>query len=77
MKVTENKPHSVHLRLTDEQYQFLKTDADAMGIGVSDYLRIIVNMTMTAVRKASTKVEQLSMQLGDLANEDKKNDIEC
>lgn len=75
MKVSENKPHSVHLRLTDEQYEFLKADADFMGVGVSDYLRMIVNMTMSTAKKMKDNI-QLKMQLGDLADENEKNDIE-
>lgn len=78
MKVSENKPHSVHLRLTEEQYQFLKNDATMMGIGVSDYIRILINMSMTVAKKANEAVGEMKaqMQLGDLAHEDDKNYIE-
>lgn len=76
MKVSENKPHSVHLRLTEEQYQFLRGDAEMMGIGVSDYIRILVNMSMTVAKKANEAVGEMKMQLGDLANENSKNNIE-
>lgn len=73
MKVSENKPHSVHLRLTDEQYTFLKNDAEMMGVGVSDYLRMIVNMTMTIAKKSNEAVVEVKKQLGDLADENKKD----
>lgn len=75
MKVSENKPHSVHLRLTDEQYTFLKNDAEMMGVGVSDYLRMIVNMTMTIAKKSNEAVVEVKKQLGDLADENKKDNI--
>lgn len=76
MKVSENKPHSIHLRLTEEQYQFLKADAEMMGIGISDYVRILVNMSMTVAKKANEAVSEVKMQLGDLANENNKDNIE-
>lgn len=76
MKVSENKPHSIHLRLTEEQYQFLKADAEMMGIGISDYVRILVNMSMTVAKKANEAVSEVKMQLGDLANENHKDNIE-
>lgn len=76
MKVSENKPHSVHLRLTEEQYQFLHGDAEMMGIGVSDYVRILINMSMTVAKKANEAVSEVKTQLGDLANENYKDNIE-
>ena len=75
MKVSENKPHSIHLRLTDEQYTFLFNDAQFMGISVTDYVRLIINMTMNTAKKVKANV-QMEMQLGDLANENINGNIE-
>lgn len=72
MKVTENKPHSIHLRLTDEQYQFLKADSEMLGVGVSDYVRMIVNTTMYATKNIANRMQA---KLGDLENADNQNYI--
>lgn len=73
MKVSENKPHSIHLRLTEDQYKFLKNDADFIGVGVSEYIRMLVNMSINASKNLSKKLDE---QLGDLGHEDKQNNIE-
>lgn len=67
MKVSENKPHSIHLRLTDTQYQFCAGNAELMGVSVSDFIRISINSMVVTQ-------ERLNMQkLGDLYA-DKAND---
>lgn len=73
MKVSENKPHSIHLRLTEEQYTFLKADADMLGIGVSEYVRMIVNTTMYTAKKVGEKLQE---SLGGPRNADNQNNIE-
>jgi len=60
MKVSENKPHSIHLRLTQEQYDYCKANADLLGVGVSEFLR----MTVNALVVSSDKLKHV--QLGDL-----------
>jgi hypothetical protein len=70
MKVSEAKPHSIHLRLTEEQYQHCKNNSELMGVGISDYIRMIVN----AVSVVSDRMKDV--KLGDLKHEDIKNDIE-
>lgn len=70
MKVTENKPHSIHLRLSDEQYTFCKSTADTLGVGVSDFVR----MTINALLVQSAKMKNVT--LGDLEdNEHYQNNI--
>ena len=61
MKVSENKPHSIHLRLTEEQYQFLSADAEMLGVGVSEYVRMIINTAMYATKQIADGLKQ---QLG-------------
>lgn len=73
MKVTEKKPHSVHLRLTDEQYEFLRADAELFGIGIADYIRMIINTTMYTTRTMASAVQS---KLGDLKNEHDTNTVQ-
>lgn len=67
MKISENKPHSIHLRLSNEQYDYCRLNADLMGVGVSDFIRMTVNSFMVASEKLS------SVKLGDLENADNTN----
>lgn len=81
MKIEQNKPHSIHLRLNDEQYLFISGLANAMGVGISDSIRILLNSTMIASRKVEEKtasafaeIEKIkNAELGDLYANDKDN----
>lgn len=70
MKVSENKPHSIHLRLTDEQYKFCKETSDMLGVGVSDFIR----MTVNSLLMQSLKMKNVT--LGDLEHEHNQNNLE-
>lgn len=48
---TKDKNHRITLRINDEQFSFVKQSADLLGVSPSDFLRMVVNMTM-----ASSKV---------------------
>ena len=74
MKITENKPHSIHLRLTDEQFTFCKDMSHMLGVGVSDVCRMLINTYMVTNEKLNKSM--LELQLGDLANENNQNDFE-
>lgn len=67
MKVSENKPHSIHLRLTDKQYQFCSDNAFLMGVSVSDFVRITINGMMVSAEKFK------DAKLGDLYANEKSN----
>lgn len=60
MKVSENKPHSIHLRLTDKQYQFCASNAEMMGVSVSDFVRMSINGLLVAQERMKEQ------KLGDL-----------
>lgn len=48
---TKDKSHRITLRVNDEQFSFVKESSDLLGVSPSDFLRMVVNMTM-----ASSKV---------------------
>lgn len=77
MKVSENKNHSVHLRLTDSQYEFCQLNAELMGVGVADFIRMSINSLCVASEKLTESVsKKLSANtLGDLENADNKDNI--
>lgn len=71
MKLEDTKKHSVHLRLNDEQYSFLQSDAELLGVGVSDYIRMIINTTMVTTQKLANS---LNAKLGDLKQNENNQD---
>lgn len=70
MKLTENKPHSVHLRLTEQQWAFCNGNAELMGVGVSDFIRMVINTMAVTSMKASEALEAATLgNLGSMSNE--------
>lgn len=48
MKITPNKPHSVHLRLPDDIYLWLSETADVLCVSVPDVIRMMVSTAKAA-----------------------------
>lgn len=55
----KDKNQRITLRLTAEQFDFVKTSADALGVSPSDFLRMVINFTMTTHRKAEEAVDEV------------------
>lgn len=51
-----NYTHRVTLRLNDEQYGFIITVAEVLGVSPSDYLRMCVNSGMVASRSQNPEL---------------------
>lgn len=43
---TKDKSNRITLRLNDEQFEFVKSQADIVGVSPSEFLRMVVNATM-------------------------------
>lgn len=58
----KNKTQRVTLRLSEEQFGYVKGNADLLGVSPSDFLRMVINATMaiskTAIEAASAKIEE-------------------
>lgn len=63
MKIEQNKPHSIHLRLNEEQFEFCKTMANNADLGVTDFIRMLINTTMVGCRKASQALERMNDEM--------------
>lgn len=55
----KDKNQRITLRLTAEQFDFVKDSADSLGVSPSDFLRMVINFTMTTHRKAEEAVEEV------------------
>jgi uncharacterized protein (DUF1778 family) len=54
---TKDKSNRITLRLNDEQFEFVKGNADVLGVSPSEFLRMVVNASMATTKKVMKKVE--------------------
>lgn len=55
---TKDKSNRITLRLNDEQFEFVKQNADFLGVSPSEFLRMVVNSTMAMSKTVSSKIEE-------------------
>lgn len=55
---TKDKSNRITLRLNDEQFDFVKQNADFLGVSPSEFLRMVVNTTMATTKTAIQKIEE-------------------
>lgn len=55
---TKDKSNRVTLRLNDDQFEFVKSNADFLGVSPSEFLRMVVNASMSTTKVVSSKVEE-------------------
>lgn len=49
---TKDKSQRITLRLNEQQFDFVKTVADALGVSPSEYLRMMVNLSMVGAQNS-------------------------
>lgn len=57
----KDKRQRITLRLTDEQFNFIKTQTDMLGITPSDYLRMVVNSIMFTAKGTKSDKDALDI----------------
>lgn len=67
---TKDKTQRITLRLNDEQFNFVKANSDLLGVSPSDFLRMVVNMSMATSRKIDEKFKEGVGRANDKANID-------
>lgn len=55
---TKDKSSRITLRLNEEQFDFVKSNADFLGVSPSEFLRMVINATMATTKTALKKVEE-------------------
>lgn len=55
---TKDKTNRITLRLNDEQFDFVKQNADILGVSPSEFLRMVVNSSMALSKSALNKIEE-------------------
>lgn len=71
---TKDKDHQITVRLSEEQYQYLKKTADQLEVTPSKFLRMVVNSTMIASRNGVHMVMKNAPVVAPIAEEVKLKD---
>lgn len=67
---TKDKSNRITLRLNDTQFSFVKSNADILGVSPSEFLRIVVNTTMSMTVSVENKIKEGLGRENDKANID-------
>ena len=59
---TKDKSFRITLRLNEEQFSFVKEQADTLGVSPSEFLRMVVNASLATSKKVT---EKLNERLGE------------
>lgn len=70
---TKDKVNRITLRLNDEQFSFVKENADFMGVSPSEFLRMVVNASMASARIAQKKLAEYAV-IERIKGEGREND---
>lgn len=54
---TKDKTQRITLRLNEEQFAFVATICDALGVSPSEYLRMMINLAISSAKKANSSME--------------------
>lgn len=69
---TKDKANRITLRLNDEQFDFVKKNADFLGVSPSEFLRMVINASMATTKTSVKKIEE---GLGRANDKTDSNDI--
>lgn len=64
---TKDKCQRITLRLNEDQFTFVKANADLLGVSPSEFLRMVVNASMATSKKLEEKVQE-QMKLREEGN---------
>ena len=53
-----DKKTRITLRLTQEQLNFIRGECELLGISPSDYIRMMINSTMSLAKKAQQTIKE-------------------
>lgn len=67
---TKDKSNRITLRLNDEQFAFVKSNADVLGVSPSEFLRMVVNASMSTCKMATDKIKEGLGRANDKTNID-------
>lgn len=69
----KNKSQRITLRLTEEQFNFTKMNADILGVSPSDFLRMVINSAMATTKAYEVNRSERFRKEGAGRENDKAN----
>lgn len=72
---TKDKVTRITLRLNEKQFDYVKTSADVLGVSPSEFLRMVVNLTMTADNAAQNSIREKMRKEEESRRENETSDI--
>lgn len=57
---TKDKTNRITLRLNDEQFEYVRASAEPLGVSPSEFLRMVINATMSATKQASANLSRVN-----------------
>lgn len=57
---TKDKQHRITLRLNPEQFDFVMSSSEPLGVSPSEFLRMVINATMAMNKRASEKIDRVT-----------------
>lgn len=55
---TKDKTNRITLRLNEDQFEYCRKSADFLGVSPSEFLRMVVNVTMSTDQMAQNRIRQ-------------------
>lgn len=69
---TNDKVQRITLRLNESQFEFVKLQAETLGVSPSEFLRMVINSAMVVSSKAHEKLVQFQNDIGGRGRENDK-----
>jgi menaquinone-dependent protoporphyrinogen IX oxidase len=69
---TKDKTHRITLRLNDEQFEFVKANAEMLDVSPSDFLRMVINSSLSLQKMAKPKIDALTEKIKASADDMKE-----
>ncbi len=77
---TKDKSNRITLRVNDEQFEFVRSNAEKLGVSPSDFLRMMVNVTMATAKATEetmqSRTEGMAQEITTKALRNIQNDME-
>lgn len=58
----KDKTNRITLRLNDEMFDYVKDNADLMGVSPSEFLRMVIHMSMRLSRQGEREIKDRMVQ---------------
>lgn len=71
----KDKKQRLTLRLNEEQFEFVRKSSEMLGVSPSDFLRMVVNLSMATSQKAERVIDKVEEGMRRENEQADKHDI--